>query len=175
MSSEITKGLVRRSQKGDIDAFGELYELYSHDMYNFAFYYTSSSYFAEEAVSDAVTIAFENIKRLKKAESFKSWLFKILFNCCKQKQREKAVMASQKEISALDGYTSEAETGEKAELNMAFSALSDEEREIILMSFACGYKSDEIGAILSMKSSTVRSKQSRAIIKMRTYLLNNDT
>ena len=162
MSSEITKGLVRRSQKGDIDAFGELYELYSHDMYNFAFYYTSSSYFAEEAVSDAVTIAFENIKRLKKAESFKSWLFKILFNCCKQKQREKAVMASQKEISALDGY-------------MALSALSDEEREIILMSFACGYKSDEIGAILSMKSSTVRSKQSRAIIKMRTYLLNNDT
>ena len=175
MSSEITANLVKRSQKGDIDAFGELYEMYSHDMYNFAFYYTSSSYFAQEAVSDAVLIAFQNIKRLKKAESFKSWLFKILFNCCKQKQKEKAIMSYQKEISALDGYTWAAETGEKAELNMALSALTDEEREIILLSFACGYKSEETGKILSMKSATVRSKQRRAIMKMRTYLLNNDT
>ena len=175
MSSEITANLVKRSQKGDIDAFGELYEMYSHDMYNFAFYYTSSSYFAQEAVSDAVLIAFQNIKRLKKAESFKSWRFKILFNRCKQKQKEKAIMSYQKEISALDGYTSEAETGEKAELNMALSALTDEEREIILLSFACGYKSEETGKILSMKSATVRSKQRRAIMKMRTYLLNNDT
>ena len=175
MSSEITANLVKRSQKGDIDAFGELYEMYSHDMYSFAFYYPSSSYFAQEAVIDALLIAFQNIKRLKKAESFKSWLFKILFNCCKQKQKEKAIMSYQKEISALDGYTSEAETGEKAELNMALSALTDEEREIILLSFACGYKSEETGKILSMKSATVRSKQRRAIMKMRTYLLNNDT
>lgn len=175
MSSEITKNLVRRSQKGDTDAFGELYEMYAQDMYSFACYYTSSRFFAEEAVSDAVVIAFENIKKLKKAESFKSWLFKILFNCCKQKQKEKAIMASQTDISALDGYTSEKETGEKAELDMALSNLSEEEREIILLSFACGYKSEEIGTILSMKSSTVRSKQSRALIKMRTYMLNNDT
>ena len=84
-------------------------------------------------------------------------------------------MASRKEISALDGYTSEADTREKAELNMALSSLSEEEKEIVLLSFACGYKSEEIGKILSVKSSTVRSKQSRALIKMRTYLLNIDT
>lgn len=171
MSSEITKKLVKRSQSGDVEAFGQLYEMYSKDMYNFAFYYTSSSYFAQEAVSDAVLIAFKSIRNLKKAESFKSWLFKILFNCCKQKQKEKAYLKMQNDISAFENLSFSNESETSAMLHLALERLSDEEREIIILSFTCGYNSEEIGQMLSLKSSTVRSKQARAVMKLRTFML----
>lgn len=173
MKTEAIKTLVKRSQKGDAEAFGELYEMYSNDMYGFAYYYTSSEYFAREAVSDAVLIAFQNIRMLKKAESFKSWLFKILFNCCKNKQKEKALLSKQKEISALDGFmNNEEEQGVRIDLERALMNLSEEERRIIILSFVCGYNSEEIGNMLDLKSSTVRSKQSRAVIKLRTFMFN---
>ena len=173
MKTEAIKTLVKRSQKGDAEAFGELYEMYSNDMYGFAYYYTSSEYFAREAVSDAVLIAFQNIRMLKKAESFKSWLFKILFNCCKNKQKEKIIMSKQKEISALDGFgNNEEEQNLRLDLEKALESLSEEERRIVILSFVCGYSSDEIGKVLDLKSSTVRSKQSRAVIKLRTFMFN---
>lgn len=172
MSFEITEKLVKRSQKGDAEAFGELYEMYAQDMFGFAYYYTSSSYFAQEAVSEAVLVAFKNIRSLKKAESFKSWLFKILFNCCKKQQKEKAEMKRQADISALENSLSFEISEENADLSIALDRLSSEEKEIILMSFVCGYKSEEIGKILSMKSSTVRSKRSRAVMKIRTFMLD---
>ena len=173
MKTEAIKTLVKRSQKGDAEAFGELYEMYSNDMYGFAYYYTSSEYFAREAVSDAVLIAFQNIRMLKKAESFKSWLFKILFNCCKNKQKEKALLSKQKEIFALDGFmNNEEEQGVRIDLERALMNLSEEERRIIILSFVCGYNSEEIGNMLDLKSSTVRSKQSRAVIKLRTFMFN---
>lgn len=173
MSSEIIHNLVRRSQKGDADAFGELYSLYANEMYRFAYYYTSSSHFAEDAVSEAVLSAFQKIRTLKRAESFKAWMFKILFNCCKKKQKEKAMLLKQTEISALDGFVSNEESyHEKVELNKVLMQLSDEEREIVLLSFACGYKSEEIGEMLGLKAATVRSKLSRAVQKIRSMMVN---
>lgn len=171
MSSKVIHNLVKRSQKGDAEAFGELYSFFADDMYRFAYYYTSSPEYAEDAVSEAVLNAFENIRALKKSESFKSWLFKILFNCCKQKQREKALRKSQSDIESIINISVKTDDmDEKLSLEKALARLGDEERQIILLSFACGYKSEETAAILGLNASTVRSKQARAIGKLRTML-----
>lgn len=171
MSSKVIHNLVKRAQKGDADAFGELYSHYADDMYRFAYYYTSSKHYAEDAVSDAVMLAFENICFLKKADSFKSWLFKILFNCCKKKQKEKAMILNQTVFSSLTGLCMDQTNHlENLALEKALEQLSDEERNIIVLCFACGYKSSEIGEMLEMKSATVRSKLSRAVAKLRVSL-----
>ncbi len=39
---------------------------------------------AEDVVSETVIAAYENIKKLKKEESFRSWIFTILMNQCKK-------------------------------------------------------------------------------------------
>ena len=50
------------------------------------------------------------------------------------------------------------------------SALSDEERQIVVLAVFGGYKGEEIAKILHMKHSTVRSKYRRALKKLEQYL-----
>ena len=88
MSSNV-ENLVKKSKQGDTAAFGDLYEIYSKDMYRFAFYYTGSQALAEDCVSECVLTAFQKINTLKKPASFKSWLFRILYNCCNKALTEK--------------------------------------------------------------------------------------
>lgn len=170
MSSELTN-LVKKAQNGDAQAFGELYEFYADDMYRFAFYYTSSTYLAQEAVSDAVLCAFEKIGKLKKAESFKSWLFKILFINCTKMQKEKSKAKNLVALSEASSLcTMPKDYIANFELQKAMEALSDEERQIVVLSFALDYSSDEISKMLAVKPGTVRSKLSRAAAKMRKIL-----
>ena len=170
MSSDITN-LVKSAKNGSAEAFGELYEIYAKDMYRFAYYYLGSSSAAEDAVSECVVIAFQKIGNLRKATAFKSWLFKILHNCCNKLLREKAVSMQNVEYSSLLNLSAEEkDENEKIILKHALARLTDEEREIVILYYASGYTSKEIGEIMGLKDSTVRSKIMRSGEKMRTYL-----
>ena len=74
--------LIRRAKRGDPKAFSMLYSRNYTDMYRFALYMLGSSHDAEDAVSDTVISAYEGIARLRKDESFRSWIFTILSNRC---------------------------------------------------------------------------------------------
>lgn len=172
MSSKIIKNLVRQAQGGDADSFGALYELFSKDMFRFAYYYTGSVAFAEDCVSETALIAFQKITELKKSDSFKSWLFKILYNQCKAAQKEKIVALSRSEYvneTTVDTYTP-MQHSEHIALKNALKALPEEEREILILHYSCGYTSKEIGNITGLKDATVRSKISRSTAKLRTML-----
>ncbi len=170
MSSEINS-LVKSAKSGSAEAFGELYELYCKDMYRFAYYYLGSSAAAEDAVSECVVIAFQKIGDLRKASAFKSWLFKILHNCCNKALREKMVSMQNVEYSSLIALSApEKDENETISLKHALRQLNDEEREIVILYYSSGYTSKEIGEIMGLKDSTVRSKIMRSGEKMRTYL-----
>ena len=170
MSSEIT-GLVKLAKQGNAEAFGELYEIYSKDMFRFAYYYLGNSAAAEDAVSECVLLAFQKIGTLRKSSSFKSWLFKILHNCCNNNLREKAVSINNVELSSVQNLSAEEkDENEIISLKHALNNLSDEEREIVILYYSAGYSSKEIGKIMGLKDSTVRSKIMRSAEKLRTYL-----
>ncbi len=170
MSSEILS-LVKSAKQGSAEAFGELYEIYAKDMYRFAYYYLGTSAAAEDAVSECVLLAFQKIGTLRKSSSFKSWLFKILHNCCNTAIREKAVNMQNVEISSVQNLAAEEkDENEIISLRWALNHLSDEEREILILYYSAGYSSKEIGEIMGLKDSTVRSKIMRSAEKLRTYL-----
>lgn len=172
MSSEFIDNLVTKAKNGNADAFGELYEMYAQDLFRFAYYYTGSTGVAEDCVSEAVCLAFENIPNLKKNYAFKSWMFKILHNCCKNAQKVKMMERGNVEITSLVNMSApEKDHSEKMSLEAALKKLSDEEREIVVLYFSSGYNSKEIGEILDLKDSTVRSKTSRATSKLREMLV----
>ncbi len=172
MSSEFISNLVTKAKNGSADAFGELYGMYAEDLFRFAYYYTGSTALAEDCVSEAVCLAFENLPNLKKNEAFKSWMFKILHNCCKKAQKIKYLHKGDVEISEVRNIsTEESDQSEKISLQNAIKKLSDEEREICILYYSSGYTSREIGEILGLKDSTVRSKISRATAKLREMLV----
>ena len=60
------------------------------------------------------------------------------------------------------------ETGER------IASLGEPESSIVLLSVLAGYTSKEIGVLLHLKSSTVRSKLSRALAKLREQILTEE-
>lgn len=157
--------LVKKAKRGDTEAFAVLYTDIYENMYRFALYTLRNTADAEDVVSEAVTEAFASIKKLRSEEAFKSWVFQILSNKCKDKLREYA-----KKTIELDETVSQNCRIQGPEEGMIvrklFFELADEERLIIGMHLFCGYKSREIAEILHMNENTVRSKESRGLKKM---------
>ena len=164
-----TTQLAKQATKGDSAAFGELYSLFAGEMYRYALYSLGSAEAAQDAVQDTALEAFKSIVKLKNEVAAKAWFFGILYNVCKRFQREKY----KAEFTALElcGELSSADTSEDVltglDLIGLISTLSEQEREIVLLSAVCGYSGKEIAAVTGIPHGTVRSRLSRALAKLR--------
>ena len=162
------KLLVRKAKKGDVEAFGRLYEEVYKDLYHFALYLLNHAQDAEDIVAETVLDAYRSIANLKKEESFRAWIFKILSNKCRMKRKE--YLNKEMELDPeMEGESKNFE--ETGDLQIAMSCLDEEERLIINLIVIAGYKSGEVASMLHMNANTVRSKLSRAYEKLRKWLI----
>lgn len=81
--------LVQMLSKDDIQAFNDLFNLYSGRLYRFAFGYLKSDVEAEDIVQEVFTIVWDKRKELRSELSFKSFLFTISSNLIKKQFRKK--------------------------------------------------------------------------------------
>lgn len=170
---------IRKARRGDIKAFAHLYGKIYQDLYRFAYYMMKHPQDAEDMVSEAVTAAFENIRKLRKEEAFSGWMFKILSNCCKkrlqknrlrnEKEQRLSLKTPERELER-EAAAPETDYAQNQDVRDAYFRLSEEERLIVGLSVFGGYKSNEIGTMLELNPATVRSKRSRALQKMKESL-----
>lgn len=83
--------LVRRSQKGDLDAFRQLYERFIQKILNYLYRMTGSKDEADDLAQDTFVLAYRKIGDLKNPERFQSWIFRIAQNNVYQLYRGKKV------------------------------------------------------------------------------------
>lgn len=76
------KYLVKQAIKGDADAFLELMEQNSLNMYKVARAILQNDEDAADAIQDTILTCFEKLDTLKKPEYFKTWMTRILINEC---------------------------------------------------------------------------------------------
>lgn len=166
MSAQLAK-LVLRAKGGDAEAFGDLYVMYEKEMILYANSIVGDQFLAQDAVSDAVLEAFKQIKNLRNPDSFKGWLFKILNASCKSqynKMTETLPLVTDEKSTTGGGLEN---IDLSIDLQRAMKVLSEEERSIVMLKVLNGYKAHEIGEILDLPGSTVRSKLKRALKKLR--------
>lgn len=158
--------LIQKSRRGDVKAFSELYARIHVELYKFALYTLRHKQDAEDAVSEAVIAAYENIGNLRKEESFRSWIFRILSNQCTKK------FSNTQQTEALEEAVAapEFDYAGTQDVRTAFGMLNVGERMIVAFSVFGGYQSDEIGKMLEQNPATIRSKKTRALEKMRKVL-----
>lgn len=157
----------------DAKKFAQMYEEIYTDLYRFALCQMKNVQDAEDAVSESVLAAYENIRKLQKETAFKSWMFTILANTCRRKLKEsrKRQKKEESEAESLREYAAKTpDYGIALDVRKAFFILSQEEQEIIALSVFGGYNSKEIGSVLNLNPNTVRSKRSRALEKMELVL-----
>ena len=81
--------LVRKAQRGDPEAFVSLIEENKSSLYRVAKGFFQSEDDIADAISETVLSAYEHIGDLKRSEYFRTWLIRILINCCNGMLRER--------------------------------------------------------------------------------------
>ena len=155
----------------DTKTFAQMYETVYVDLYRFALCMMRNQQEAEDAVSEAVVAAYENIGKLKKPDAFRSWIFTIVSNICKKRLKKEAARRDYfGEETYVQAAYEDPDVGLAVDVRKAFFLLEEEEQTIVGLSVFGGYNSKEIGDALKMNPNTVRSKRSRALQKMECVL-----
>lgn len=185
---DIDINVVSQAIDGDCDAFISLYETMYKSLYRTAFLSLGRREDAEDAVSDTIVDAWNEIGSLRDPKAFCSWIYRILWVKCQRKRAyymtEPSELLPEGESGNL--YIREEGSGAFRSVNGAsFSdelseigsdviealfALPTEDREIIVLHVICGFKSREIAKITGLKASTVRSREARTLEKLRRLL-----
>lgn len=164
---EINLDLVRRAKNRDTEAFALIYKKIWKNLYRFALYTLGNPQDAEDAVSESVMAAYEQIHKLRKEDSFKPWIFQILANRCKRKKKEYV----DKCVPLEDDYFEPRPELEAIyDVHKAMNSLKKEERMVIALTVFGGYNSREVAKILKMNANTVRTRKSQGFAKLKTLL-----
>lgn len=165
--------IILQAQQGDRNAFNKLVSLWYKRIYNFAFKYFNDHDMASEVAQNSFIILFKSLKNLRDITKFKSWLYTIALNKCREEER-RAGNRSKLVVLGDESYQeSERMVGEKEELRpdqqlmrkeasdlvlSALESISEEQREVIIMKEYEGLKFREIAEILEVSENTVKSR-----------------
>ena len=151
--------LAERAREGDAEAFVEAVEGQMAGLYKVARSILDSDEDVADAIQETILAAFEGIGRLREPGYFTTWLVRILVNKCRDRLREKSRIIPMEE---LPERKSRQEEYENVEWKEALSGLDEKYRLILVLYYAEGFKTAEIGQILEVPDATVRTRLSRA-------------
>jgi RNA polymerase sigma-70 factor (ECF subfamily) len=166
-------GLVPLAAAGDKAAFTRLVETFHADMARVAYFVCGGNReLAEDAVQSAWAIAWSRLASLRDAQRIRPWLMSVTANEARQilrRQRQGAAVRlefAEQRVGALDAFSS------AASLDMAnvLGRLKPDERTLIALRYAAGLDSTEIGTVLGMSASGVRSRLDRLLDRLRAEL-----
>ncbi len=172
--------LVLRARRGDERAFGLLVEKYRRGAYAVAYAVTGRQEDAEDAAQESFLVALQRLEECRSPERFAGWLMTIVRNRSRNLVRRESLRETDPvPVSASTRLPTPDLDMERSELQAALrdalGALSDVQREIVLLHDLEGWKHREIGDRLSLPSGTVRSHLHFARRALREALTGQET
>lgn len=175
--------LISKSQSGDIQAFNGLVELYQRQVYNLALRMLGSAETAEDATQDTFVSAYRAIAGFR-GGSFKAWILRIASNSCRDKMRASRrvgivsldnLMEEAGDFIADDKAESPEDYAERQELGRllagSLASLPEDQRIVVVLSDVQGLTYEEIAQVIGISLGTVKSRLSRARLRLRDLLL----
>jgi RNA polymerase sigma-70 factor (ECF subfamily) len=173
--------LVEQAREGNRAAFEQLVGLFQGDIFRMVYYRMRSSMDAEDVTQEVFIQAYKNLPRLKSAERFRSWLFKIALNRVRDFARKKKFRAF---FSTLDNSDRAAPSYEETrdqpqaldnlmardfwkQIGLFLDKLSRMEREVFMLRFMDYLSIKEISQALGKNESTVKTHLYRSVAKFK--------
>jgi RNA polymerase sigma-70 factor (ECF subfamily) len=173
--------LVRRAQRREPEAFGQLYEEHFDRIYRYVVFRVRNQADAEDITQQVFLKALENIGSYRwRGMPFASWLFRIAHNLVvdhwKKRNRVKVEAVAPEEIdqmaaeSSNDPATLAELKFDMKQLAVACEKLSDGQREIVSLRFAGGLSVAESAKVMGKSEGAVKVLQHAALVNLRRIL-----
>jgi len=128
---------------------------------------------AEEAAQEALVRAYFNMGKLRKPDSFFSWLLGIGDHVAKEQTRKEQIQRQREVVRSFTEEVSGTELSEDYALESAIAELPDDYRQIVLLRYYGGHSCNQIAEQLEMPLGTVTKMLSRAYAMLRNTLQHN--
>lgn len=125
---------------------------------------------AEEAAQETLVRAYFGLGKLKKPDSYFSWLLGIATRVAKEQQRQEQRHRQQENIRSFSKEIPTPELSQDYGLEKAIAELPDSHRKVILLRYYGGYSCSQVAEQLDMPLGTVTKTLSRAYAALRKSL-----
>lgn len=172
------RGLMRRAQQGDADAFGTLYERHRTSVYRYIAFRTLYQDVAEDLTAEVFLNAWRAVSRYQeRGTSVRSWLLRLAHNEVVDHYRAHRNDASLPDDGPLTPLLEGPEQlralhDEQVALVRALHQLSEETQQLLLLRFVERLSFEAIGAVLGKQSNACRQMQHRALARLRMALMD---
>jgi RNA polymerase sigma-70 factor (ECF subfamily) len=173
--------LVEAFQRGDVSAFDDLLRRWDRKIQGAIYRILGSEDEARDLCQEAFLRAYRALRSFKGEARFSSWLYQIALNLCRDRMRRR----KGKTMVSLDGLEdgteppivagpSALELVERNDLARAVASavasLPEEQREVIVLKEYQGLTFLEIGEVLGLPTSTVKTRLYRGLGVLRERL-----
>jgi RNA polymerase sigma-70 factor (ECF subfamily) len=169
----VDRDLVEQAQAGDQSAFMALVRSRGDQLFAIAQRILRDVDRAEDALQDALVIAWRDLPSLRDPDRFDAWIHRVLTHVCiTQATRERRRTANLRALP-LDGPPAPDDllgVVHRDQLDRGFRRLTPEERAILVLHHYVGYAPSEIAELLGSPPGTIRSRLHHAHRAMRAAL-----
>jgi RNA polymerase sigma-70 factor (ECF subfamily) len=169
--------LVERAQEGDESAFTELIDLEGDRCYAIAFRILRDVERAQDAVQQALLLAWRELPRLRDPERFEVWLHRLLVNACYEEARRYRRWSLRVRALPVDGPGGPDPTvavDDRDALDRAFLRLSPEHRAVFVLHHHVGLPLASIAEVVGVPTGTVKSRLHHATRNLRAAITAGD-
>ncbi len=169
--------LGKKLQRGDVDAFDQIYRLYSSRLFGFALSILKDHDDAKEIVQETFIRLWNRREELKSGQSIKSYLFTISYNIAidtiRRRSRDEKYIAYLKLHFSMADFNTEEQVNFNelsAELGKVISSLPEQRQRIFKMSREEGMSHAEIAEELGITAKTVENQINLSLKMLRKKL-----
>jgi RNA polymerase sigma-70 factor (ECF subfamily) len=166
----VDRDLVVAAQRGDQAAFVDLVRFRGGRYLAIAHRILRDVDRAEDALQDALVIAWRDLPDLRDPDRFDFWLQRVLTNMCIEHARRDRRRYAKLEVLNLDDHVARDELAgvvDRDIVDRAFRRLKPEERAVLVLRHYLGYEPSAIADVLGLPGGTVRSRLHHAHRAMR--------
>jgi RNA polymerase sigma-70 factor (ECF subfamily) len=175
--------LTDRARDGDVDAYEELVRRYRELAFRVAWLVARDRNEAEDAMQEAFVKAYHAMGRFRPGAPFKPWLMQIVANEARNRvrasRRREALRIKVGSVAASGDAAPSPEAAALAHddaqaLLRALDELRDEDRLVVSYRYLFELSEAETADALGLPAGTVKSRLSRALVKLRTHLAGSE-
>ncbi len=160
---------IQKARRGDDEAFSHLVETYQKPVFNLCYRMTGDGGDAEDAAQETFLRAYQNINRYDPQRSFITWLLSIAAHYCIDQLRKKRLASipldvlPEEDVPDFDpGPETQASTAElQRQVRSLLKHIQPQDRAAIILRYWYDLSDEEIGEMLSLSVSAVKSRLHR--------------
>ncbi len=168
--------LIEQAQEGNREAFGALVAPLVDRLFAMAVRILGNQSDAEDAVQNALVDAWHDLPKLRDADRFQAWMYRLLVRSCYAQAGSRRRFAARVKVLKIEPSSADSSEAlaDRDQIERAFGRLTPEQRAVVVLHHYFALPLTETAEALGIPEGTARSRLHYALRALRAALESDD-